>query len=95
MQAYIAQLHAVTEAALTALPDLQAALKQAETFLAATDLSQIVTDLAETRQMIRTALDDRIRNIEQDLDATQKKRHKVRGRTAKLPARGRRRPDSD
>ena len=80
MQAYIAQLHAVTEAALTALPDLQAALKQAETFLAATDLSQIVTDLAETREMIRTALDDRIRNIEQDLDATQKKRHKVRGR---------------
>ncbi len=90
MQAYIAQMHAVTEIALTALPDLQAALQQAETFLAATDLSQIVTDLAETREMIRTVLDDRIRSTEQDREAAQRELEHIRDRAAKLPARHRR-----
>ena len=90
MQAYVARMHAVTEIALTALPDLQAALHQAEAFLAATDLSQIVTDLAETREMIRTALDDRIRRTEQERDTTQRELEHIRDRAAKLPARHRR-----
>ena len=90
MQAYTAQMHAVTEAALTALPDLQSALQQAETFLAATDLGQIVTDLAETREMIRTALDDRIRSTEQERETTQRELEHIRDRAAKLPARHRR-----
>ena len=90
MQAYVAQMHAVTEVALTALPDLQSALEQAETFLAATDLSQIVTDLAETREMIQTALNDRIRSTEQEHEATQRELEHIRNRAAKLPARHRR-----
>ena len=90
MQAYIAQMHAVTEVALTALPDLQSALQQAETFLAATDLSQLVTDLAETREMIRTALDDRISSTEKERAATQRELEQIRDRVAKLPARHRR-----
>ena len=90
MQTYIAHVHAVTEAAVTALPDLQSALRQAETFLAATDLSQIVADLAETREMIRTALDDRIRSTEQQHEATQRELEHIRNRAAKLPARHRR-----
>ena len=90
MQAYIAQMQAVTEAALTALPDLQSALQQAETFLAATNLSQIVTDLAETREMIRTALDDRIRSTEQERETARRELEHIRDRAAKLPARHRR-----
>ncbi len=93
MQAYIAQMHAVTEAALTALPELQSALQQAETFLAATDLSQLVTDLAETREMIRTALDDRIHSTEKERAATQQELEQIRARVAKLPARHRRKID--
>ena len=80
MQAYIAQMQAVTEAALTALPDLQSALQQAETFLAATTLSRIVTDLAETREMIRTALDDRIRSTEQERETAQRELAHIRDR---------------
>lgn len=90
MQAYLAQVHAVTEAALTALPSLQSALQQAETFLAATDLSQVVNDLAETREMIRTVLDDRIHSTEQEREATQRELQIIRDRAAKLPARHRR-----
>ena len=90
MQAYIAQMQAVTEAALTALPHLQSALQQADTFLAATNLSQIVTDLAETREMIRAALDDRIRSTEQERETAQRELEHIRDRAAKLPARHRR-----
>ena len=90
MQAYTAQMHAVTEVALTALPDLQSALQQAETFLAATNLSRIVTDLAETREMIRTALDDHIRSTEQERETAQRELEHIRDRAAKLPARHRR-----
>ena len=90
MQAHIAQMQAVTETALTALPHLQSALQQAETFLAATNLSQIVTDLAETREMIRTALDDRIRSTEQERETAQRELEHIRDRVAKLPARHRR-----
>lgn len=90
LQAYTAQLHAVTEAALTALPDLQAALQQAQAFMAATDLGRIVTDLAETRDMIRAALDNRIRSTEQQNEATQRELEHLRNRIAKLPARYRR-----
>ena len=90
MKAYLAQLHAVTEAALTALPSLQSALQQAETFLAATDLSQVIDDLAETREMIRTVLDDRIRSTEQERETTQRELEIIRDRAAKLPARHRR-----
>lgn len=90
MQAYIAQMQAVTETALAALPDLRSALKQAEAFLAATDLSQVVTDLAETRVMIRSILDDRIRTAEQGRDTAQQELEQIRDRAARLPERHRR-----
>ena len=90
LQAYIAQIHAVTETALTALPDLQSALRQAEAFLAATDLSQIAAEMAETREMIRTTLDDRIRGTEQEREIAQRELELIRNRAARLPARHRR-----
>ena len=95
VQAYTAQLQAVTEAALVALPDLQAALRQAATFLASTDLSQVVTDLAETREMIRTTLDDRIRATEQERETAQQQLQHIRDRAATLPARHRRSLEAD
>ena len=90
MQAYLAQVHAVTEAALTALPSLQSALQQAETFMAATDMGRVVNDLAEIREMVRTVLDARIHSTEQERDATQRELDLIRDRAAKLPARHRR-----
>ena len=90
MQAYLAQVHAVTQAALTALPSLRSALQQAETFLTAADLSQVANDLAETREMIRTVLNDRIRSTEQERRTTRRELEIIRDRAAKLPARHRR-----
>ncbi len=90
LQACIAQIHAVTKTALTALPDLQSALRQAGAFLAATDLSRIAAEMAETREMIRATLDDRIRGTEQEREIAQRELEHIRSRAARLPARHRR-----
>lgn len=90
LQDYISQIHDVTETARSVLPDLQSALQQAEAFLAATDLSRVVAELAETRELIRLALDDRVGAAELQRDIAQQQLELIRDKAARLPERHRR-----
>lgn len=90
LRAYISQIHAVTEVARSVLPDLQSALQQVEAFLAATDLSQVVAELAETREMVGLALDDRVGAAELQRDIAQQQLQLIRDKASRLPERHRR-----
>ena len=84
------RLDAATAAVLEALPAFREALSTAETFLDATDVPRLASELAEIRRMVETAASDQSRAVEAERDEARNAHQALLDKVTALPERVRR-----